>query len=217
MVVDWTMLWPSATFLVQALGITMYVMLWGRVPWSETHNPIQLFDEIMNGKKIKFPNARAYDAEMISLLRRILERDVCKRITLNEIKDNPWLTNGQSSQQLTPKSSKKGSSVCLPLHPQHPCPQPLPFARAEPSLASGTNRLASPCARTHVHPQVTTETQPVQPRIDEDNDKTNILVVEDVLLLRQTMTRLLKSTIREDQVRLGSFSGPELLSVGGDP
>eukprot|EP00906_Rhabdomonas_costata_P021353 RCo031010 len=76
---------------IWALGVTLYVFIWARVPWTATTNQLSLMEEIQR-KEIAFADEGKYDREMLNMLRRMLERDLLRRITLNEIKHNPWLT-----------------------------------------------------------------------------------------------------------------------------
>lgn len=79
---------------VWAAGVTLYVMLFGRVPFSGsgifgTYNSI-LYEEP------SFPDGE--DARMIDLLRRIMTKNPDQRITIKEIKCHPWIThNGRWS------------------------------------------------------------------------------------------------------------------------
>jgi len=74
---------------IWALGVTLYVFIWGHLPWKVTTDLEALRDEIAY-RTIKFPNVQ--DDELVLLLSRMLDRDVVRRITTNEIRNHPWLT-----------------------------------------------------------------------------------------------------------------------------
>ena len=105
--------------------------------------------EIQSNKPIVFHSAHAFDKEMVALIRRMLERDVVRRITLNQIKHNPWLTGS-----FVPESTQAAYDG---------------------------------------------EEEPPLERIDEQNNNVNILIVEDVPLIRETTAGILKSMLADRQ------------------
>jgi len=76
---------------IWALGVTMYIFMYGKVPWTPRCGRMALMKEIQT-KEIMYESDQQYDIELMTLLRRMLERDVLRRITVSEIKHNPWLS-----------------------------------------------------------------------------------------------------------------------------
>eukprot|EP00755_Sulcionema_specki_P036735 Sspe_Gene.22493::Locus_8573_Transcript_1_1_Confidence_1.000_Length_3755::g.22493::m.22493 len=83
---------------VWALGITLYIFTYGRVPWTAKLQ-LLLYQEILH-ETISFPthaiaplNA-APSEELLSILKRMLNKSVLQRITLPEIQSHPWLGKG---------------------------------------------------------------------------------------------------------------------------
>eukprot|EP00455_Lapot_gusevi_P018829 TRINITY_DN2033_c0_g1_i1.p1 TRINITY_DN2033_c0_g1~~TRINITY_DN2033_c0_g1_i1.p1 ORF type:complete len:405 (+),score=126.25 TRINITY_DN2033_c0_g1_i1:62-1216(+) len=90
---------------VWALGVTLYVMLYGVCPFSSEH-PHQLFEMIQNDPVV-FPTV---PAESLSpalatefslfgdLISRLLTKQPADRIHLDEIKNHPWIVSHQNDQ-----------------------------------------------------------------------------------------------------------------------
>jgi serine/threonine protein kinase len=113
---------------VWSLGVCLYVMLTGCMPWTSTNFP-ELQDEIRRGE-IEMPDFLG--AECQRLLRSMLDVDPDKRPTMKKLVDHPWLAEftpqpiklRKSPMSQSPKSSErslgrhKGSmptrSCCLP-------------------------------------------------------------------------------------------------------
>ena len=75
---------------IWALGITFYYLLTGQYPYEDASNPLQLKDFILN-RPINFELVK--DDNSRKLLQMILEKNAEKRITLQEIADNLWVSN----------------------------------------------------------------------------------------------------------------------------
>ena len=71
------------------MGVCLYCFLFGNLPfWTE--NMTEIFDEIKS-KEVVIP--QSCNIHLRELLLRLLEKDPKKRITLAEIKVNPWITD----------------------------------------------------------------------------------------------------------------------------
>ncbi|KAJ1501930.1 hypothetical protein HMI54_009570 [Coelomomyces lativittatus] len=66
---------------IWALGILLYVLLYGEVPFFN-------FDEILS-RSIRVP--KVISDESVSLLKQMLNKDVKKRINIKQVLDHPWL------------------------------------------------------------------------------------------------------------------------------
>ena len=70
-------------------GATLYVMVFGNVPFQGTSS-----EEVANkvgSQALKYPDT-PISCNLRMLMRRMLEKDLLHRITLNEILDDPWVT-----------------------------------------------------------------------------------------------------------------------------
>ncbi|CAO2649599.1 Nn.00g069840.m01.CDS01 [Neocucurbitaria sp. VM-36] len=84
---------------IWSMGCTLYCLLFGRIPF-EQHGMIELYQSIRNDP-LEFD--RECDPELKALLQRLLEKDPEKRITMDEIREHPWVTK-QGKDPLLPKS-----------------------------------------------------------------------------------------------------------------
>lgn len=76
------------------MGITLYALIYGRVPFYED-NIIALYSRIKT-QSVEFPNHPTTSKNLKSLINRMLIKDPKRRITLPEIKADPWVTrNGE--------------------------------------------------------------------------------------------------------------------------
>ncbi|KAL8947618.1 MAG: hypothetical protein Q9222_006126, partial [Ikaeria aurantiellina] len=106
---------------VWALGVTLYCMIFGRLPFYDTHEfamyekiaketlfiPCQRLKGVedqprprMNSNK-RFDDIVEYedvDDELRDLLRRLLDKDPSKRISIKEVKHHPWVLRGIQNQ-----------------------------------------------------------------------------------------------------------------------
>eukprot|EP00668_Euglena_longa_P007053 GGOE01008419.1.p1 GENE.GGOE01008419.1~~GGOE01008419.1.p1 ORF type:complete len:958 (-),score=209.56 GGOE01008419.1:947-3820(-) len=80
---------------IWAAGVTIYTLMWGHVPWKPVTDLVTLHNAIQF-QPIVFHHADRFDETLLLLLTRMLERDVSKRITLNEARNSPWLTSSPS-------------------------------------------------------------------------------------------------------------------------
>ncbi|KAF9105716.1 hypothetical protein BGX29_011586 [Mortierella sp. GBA35] len=81
---------------IWALGVTLYCFVYGRCPFiAETE--FELFN-IIPRKQPSYldsvPGRDHVEPSLKDILSRLLEKDVSKRITLKEVKEHPWVTEG---------------------------------------------------------------------------------------------------------------------------
>ncbi|KAK3842503.1 MAG: kinase-like domain-containing protein [Linnemannia gamsii] len=81
---------------IWALGVTLYCFVYGRCPFiAETE--FELFN-IIPRKQPSYPDSVPgrdhVEPSLKDLLSRLLEKDVSKRITLREVKEHAWVTEG---------------------------------------------------------------------------------------------------------------------------
>ena len=72
---------------VWSCGIVLFAMLAGYLPFEEEHD-IQLCRKIELGSYV-IPNSLSFEAK--DLINRMLQVNPAKRITVNEIKNHPWI------------------------------------------------------------------------------------------------------------------------------
>ena len=76
---------------VWAIGIILYGMVTGELPFSETQNKSML-DRIITGD-LTFPADKKISKECRDLIEKILTVDITQRITINEMQEHPWANN----------------------------------------------------------------------------------------------------------------------------
>ena len=79
---------------VWSLGIVIYCMTTGKLPWTETNETL-LMNQIVS-KEIKFP--KCLNKELKDLMMRILDRDPNTRPSIDELLQFPIMKNGTMQQ-----------------------------------------------------------------------------------------------------------------------
>ena len=102
---------------VWALGVTLYAMIYGRLPffdknefamyekiaWLEVFIPSKRLKGVEDVARVPMNNSKRedyvveyeqVDDELRDLLRRLLHKDPARRITLKEVKHHPWVLHG---------------------------------------------------------------------------------------------------------------------------
>lgn len=86
---------------IWAIGATLYMMIFGRPPFIE--ESAQALVEAIQEGQVSYPrreviegdnNVQTQNMTVENLLQRILEKDVSKRATIQEIAIHPWCSNG---------------------------------------------------------------------------------------------------------------------------
>eukprot|EP01062_Namystynia_karyoxenos_P080349 TRINITY_DN863_c1_g1_i1.p1 TRINITY_DN863_c1_g1~~TRINITY_DN863_c1_g1_i1.p1 ORF type:complete len:826 (+),score=271.61 TRINITY_DN863_c1_g1_i1:102-2579(+) len=85
---------------VWAFGVTAHIMLYGCCPFDGTQSELSLYRAIESAP-IRFgpvPAEAGHEpgevSQLLSLVERMLDRDPLSRITLNEVRDDPWVCGG---------------------------------------------------------------------------------------------------------------------------
>ncbi|KAF2823906.1 Pkinase-domain-containing protein [Ophiobolus disseminans] len=84
---------------IWSMGCTLFCLLSGRIPF-EKHGMIELYQAIRVDEPIFDESC---SDELKTLLQRLLEKDPQKRITIDELREHPWVTR-QGVDPLLPKS-----------------------------------------------------------------------------------------------------------------
>ncbi|KAK9300020.1 hypothetical protein QLX08_007140 [Tetragonisca angustula] len=77
---------------VWSMGVTLYCLVTGRIPWDGTGSIIGVQAAIRN-EPLKFPEKPVISKDLRDLISRMLNKNPLERITLSEIKEHIWLTN----------------------------------------------------------------------------------------------------------------------------
>ncbi|KAL7740176.1 hypothetical protein ACLKA6_003884 [Drosophila palustris] len=76
---------------IWALGATLFSLVYGNVPFVANSIPI-LYEKIKN-EEVVFPETPKISGDMRHCIIRMLEKDASHRITLPQLKINPWVTS----------------------------------------------------------------------------------------------------------------------------
>ncbi|OQR93345.1 protein kinase [Achlya hypogyna] len=89
---------PYSAFVadIWALGITLYAMLFGSLPYYSSE-VTELFEMIQNNPVV-LPVKEDVHPALCSLLRGLLEKAPAKRLTIQQLKAHPWVNEGYESQ-----------------------------------------------------------------------------------------------------------------------
>ncbi|KAK9376102.1 kinase-like domain-containing protein [Lipomyces chichibuensis] len=82
---------------IWALGVTLFCLLYGRCPFT-ADNEFELFNVIATDPLL-FPETPNVPESAKNLLRNLLEKDPEKRMSIDEIKRDPWVLEGLNPSQ----------------------------------------------------------------------------------------------------------------------
>lgn len=77
------------------MGVTLYSLVTGRVPWDGAGSIIGV-QAAIRSEPLKFPEKPVLSDNLRELISRMLTKGPDERIVLSEIKDHAWLTNSGS-------------------------------------------------------------------------------------------------------------------------
>ncbi|CAD6439970.1 a4ccfe54-a8b9-48c1-9c45-5ec304feb66f [Sclerotinia trifoliorum] len=82
---------------IWSMGVSLYCLRFGHIPFEKT-GVLELYEAIKNDELEYEPNI---DPHFLDLMRKLLEKDPKKRITMDEIREHPWVTNNGSDPLLS--------------------------------------------------------------------------------------------------------------------
>lgn len=94
---------------IWAMGVTLYCLLFGKLPFSHC-GVVQLYEAIKNDEPF-IPEGLNPDAA--DLLKRLLEKDPCKRIKMPELREHPWVTRS-GEDMLLPEEENTSEIIPSP-------------------------------------------------------------------------------------------------------
>ncbi|CAH1164072.1 unnamed protein product [Phaedon cochleariae] len=75
---------------IWSMGVTLYAFVYGRLPFHD-QNIVGLYSKIKN-QPVEFPELPRISNDLKDLIRQMLIKDPNQRITLQELKEHPWVT-----------------------------------------------------------------------------------------------------------------------------
>ncbi|XP_076037408.1 uncharacterized protein LOC143022785 isoform X3 [Oratosquilla oratoria] len=87
---------------IWAMGITLYAFVYGKLPFHE-ENIVALYNKIRNSPLV-FPTSPFISEDLKDLIALMLQKDPKERLTLEGIKEHPWVTAG--GQYLLPTTEE---------------------------------------------------------------------------------------------------------------
>ncbi|KAI9840855.1 MAG: hypothetical protein M1837_001269 [Sclerophora amabilis] len=108
---------------IWSCGVTLYCLRFGRLPFEKT-GVLELYDSIRNDSVEYEP---AIEPEFEDMMRRVLEKDPAKRITMPALKEHPWVTKNGADPLLSteenisdliqpPTEAEVNSAITAKLH-----------------------------------------------------------------------------------------------------
>ncbi|KAI9166874.1 calcium/calmodulin-dependent protein kinase [Paramyrothecium foliicola] len=82
---------------IWSMGVSLYCLRYGRIPFNRD-SMMEIYEAIKKDSPY-IPDGE--DPEFVDLMMRILEKDPEKRITMLELRDHPWVTNGGTAPLLS--------------------------------------------------------------------------------------------------------------------
>uniref|UniRef100_A0A1B6D1P5 calcium/calmodulin-dependent protein kinase n=1 Tax=Clastoptera arizonana TaxID=38151 RepID=A0A1B6D1P5_9HEMI len=76
---------------IWSLGITLFAFLYGQVPF--TANTVPALYTVVQTQPLVFPTAPVVSSQVSDLISKMLQKNPTDRISLEEIKDHPWVTS----------------------------------------------------------------------------------------------------------------------------
>ncbi|QSZ35549.1 hypothetical protein DSL72_008419 [Monilinia vaccinii-corymbosi] len=73
---------------IWSMGVSLYCLRFGHIPFERT-GVLELYEAIKNDEPEYEPDA---DPMFVDLMRKLLEKDPKKRISMDEIREHPWVT-----------------------------------------------------------------------------------------------------------------------------
>lgn len=81
---------------VWALGLTLFVMVAGYMPWQLASSDDSGYEEYMRDPESMWPSW--FSSELCSLLGGMLQQDVSRRLTLREVWEHSWLVSARGGE-----------------------------------------------------------------------------------------------------------------------
>ena len=78
---------------VWSMGVTLYSLVTGKVPWDGAGSIIGV-QAAVRSEQLRFPEVPSLSEELRDLISRMLDKDPQRRMTLVDIKEHSWVTNG---------------------------------------------------------------------------------------------------------------------------
>ncbi|KAF2170992.1 hypothetical protein M409DRAFT_18964 [Zasmidium cellare ATCC 36951] len=82
---------------IWSMGVTLYCLRYGKIPFEKS-GMLELYESIKNED---VPIEEEQNDEFADLMRRLLEKDPEKRITMEELREHPWVTKGGTDKLLS--------------------------------------------------------------------------------------------------------------------
>ncbi|CAG8520286.1 7035_t:CDS:10 [Paraglomus occultum] len=82
---------------IWSMGVTLYCMLFGTLPFVKD-NVVELYESIKNDEP---PMPETTDPRLKDLFKKILAKNPSERITLQQLREHPWVTNDGTEPMIT--------------------------------------------------------------------------------------------------------------------
>ncbi|KAJ3275473.1 hypothetical protein HDV01_000300 [Terramyces sp. JEL0728] len=82
---------------IWAMGVTLFCMVFGKLPFTGS-SIIQLYDGIRDNAVV-YPEGA--DPRLVNCLKKVLDKDPASRITLDELRVDPWVTDDGKAPLIT--------------------------------------------------------------------------------------------------------------------
>ncbi|KAG0053377.1 hypothetical protein BGZ90_006247, partial [Linnemannia elongata] len=93
---------------VWSMGVTLYCIRYGTLPYvSES---ILEMHRVIREEDYQIPNEETEDPLFVALIRKLLEKDPAKRITIEQLRTDPWVTNN-NREPLISKDENTANAV----------------------------------------------------------------------------------------------------------